>query len=115
MNGHVVLDRTDILTTDPSDINYRLVINSWTQVNPEINIKWAGQFKHPSDGRVPQSRFRNIRYSQLLPLYNNNTWIMVAEVWKPRLRGHADTSSAFILYHQLLSDTTGKNVLCLYL
>lgn len=62
VDGKVVLNRTDVPTTNPSSTNYRLVINSWTQVNPEVNIKWAGKFKYPADGHVPQSRFRNIRY-----------------------------------------------------
>ncbi|KAF9325207.1 hypothetical protein BG006_011287 [Podila minutissima] len=62
VDGNVVLNRTDIPTSSPSNTNYRLAINSWTQVNPEINIDWAGQFKYPADGRVPQAQFRNIRY-----------------------------------------------------
>ncbi|KAF9111516.1 hypothetical protein BGX27_004808 [Mortierella sp. AM989] len=62
VDGDVVLNRSDIATTRPSDTNYRLVINSWTQVNPEINIEWAGQFEYPTDGEVPQSQFRNMRY-----------------------------------------------------
>ncbi|KAF9982942.1 hypothetical protein BGZ65_002349 [Modicella reniformis] len=62
IDGKVVLNRTDVPTTDPSTINYSMAINSWAQVNPEINIKWAGQFKYPTDGHVPQSQFRNIRY-----------------------------------------------------
>ncbi|KAF9934768.1 hypothetical protein FBU30_000062 [Linnemannia zychae] len=62
VDGHVVLNRTDIPTTSPDDTSYRLAINSWTQINPEVNIKWAGQFKYPSDGRVPRSQFRNMRY-----------------------------------------------------
>ncbi|KAF8933076.1 concanavalin A-like lectin/glucanase domain-containing protein [Dissophora ornata] len=63
IDGNVVLNRSDIATTPPSNTNYRLAINSWTQVNPEENIKWAGKFKYPTDGRVPQSKFRNIRYT----------------------------------------------------
>ncbi|KAF9438214.1 hypothetical protein BGZ76_009141 [Entomortierella beljakovae] len=62
IDGNVVLNRSDIPTTSPYDTNYRLVINSWAQVNPEINIDWAGQFKYPSGGKIPQSSFRNIRY-----------------------------------------------------
>ncbi|KAF9179962.1 hypothetical protein BGZ51_002068 [Haplosporangium sp. Z 767] len=62
VDGKVVLKRTDIPTTSPYDTNYRLVINSWTQVNPEVNIDWAGQFEYPKDGRIPQAQFRNIRY-----------------------------------------------------
>ncbi|KFH64786.1 hypothetical protein MVEG_09517 [Podila verticillata NRRL 6337] len=61
VDGHVVLNRTDIPTSSPSDTNYRLAINSWTQVNDE-NIQWAGQFSYPVDGRVPHAQFRNIRY-----------------------------------------------------
>ncbi|KAG0325567.1 hypothetical protein BGZ99_000450 [Dissophora globulifera] len=62
IDDNVVLNRTDIPTSSPSSTNYRLAINSWTQVNPEINIEWAGQFQYPSDGRVPEAKFRNIRY-----------------------------------------------------
>ncbi|KAF9915881.1 hypothetical protein BX616_005146 [Lobosporangium transversale] len=62
IDGELVLNRTDIPTTKPWDTNYRLVINSWTQVNPEVNIEWAGQFEYPTDGQVPQAQFRNIRY-----------------------------------------------------
>ncbi|KAG0212766.1 hypothetical protein BGX28_005612 [Mortierella sp. GBA30] len=62
IDGKVVLHRNDIPTSDPSNTNYRLAINSWTQINPEENIQWAGHFKYPTDGRVPQARFRNIRY-----------------------------------------------------
>ncbi|KAG0335435.1 hypothetical protein BG004_008443, partial [Podila humilis] len=60
VDGKQVLKRSDIPTTSPNDVNYRLVVNSWTQVNPEINIRWAGQFKYPSDGKVPQASFRNM-------------------------------------------------------
>lgn len=62
VDGNVVLNRTDIPTSSPSNANYRLAINSWTQVNPEINIKWAGLFEYPADGSVPQAQFRNMRY-----------------------------------------------------
>ncbi|KAF9582312.1 hypothetical protein BGW38_000361 [Lunasporangiospora selenospora] len=62
VDGKVVLNRTDIPTTNPDDTNYRLVINSWTQINPEYNIEWAGRFKYPGNGKVPQARFRNMRY-----------------------------------------------------
>ncbi|KAF9125751.1 hypothetical protein BGW39_007177 [Mortierella sp. 14UC] len=46
----------------PDDTNYRLAINSWTQVNPEININWAGQFQYPEDGKTPSAQSRNMRY-----------------------------------------------------
>lgn len=62
VDDNLVLNRSDIPTTNPDNTNYRLVVNSWTQVNPEVNIEWAGQFKYPADGSTPQSQFRNIRY-----------------------------------------------------
>ncbi|KAF9926534.1 hypothetical protein BGZ67_008074 [Mortierella alpina] len=62
VDGKVILHRTDIPTTPPSQANYRLAINSWTQVNQEKDIQWAGQFKMPTDGRIPQAMFRNIQY-----------------------------------------------------
>ncbi|KAF9346226.1 hypothetical protein BGX26_002288 [Mortierella sp. AD094] len=62
VDRNVVLNRSDIATTSPYDTNYRLVFNSWTQVNPEVNIAWAGQFQYPKDGKVPQAQFRNTRY-----------------------------------------------------
>ncbi|KAG0278916.1 hypothetical protein BGZ95_002804 [Linnemannia exigua] len=62
VDGNVVLNRSDIATTKPDETNYRLAINSWTQVNPEDNIHWAGHFQYPQDGRTPSSQFRNMRY-----------------------------------------------------
>ncbi|KAF9204298.1 hypothetical protein BGZ49_005453 [Haplosporangium sp. Z 27] len=62
VDGNVVLNRSDISTADPSSNSYRLALNSWVQVNPE-NIAWAGQFKYPTDGSIPHSQFKNIRYS----------------------------------------------------
>ncbi|GJJ78817.1 hypothetical protein EMPS_11176 [Entomortierella parvispora] len=63
VDDNVVLNRSDIATSDPSNTRYRLAINSWTQVNQEVDINWAGQFKYPTDGRVPQAQFRNMRYT----------------------------------------------------
>jgi beta-glucanase (GH16 family) len=63
VDGQVVLNRSDIATARPQDANYKLAINSWTQVQPEVNIDWAGQFTYPKDGRIPEARFRNMRYS----------------------------------------------------
>ncbi|KAF9402187.1 hypothetical protein BGZ94_004999, partial [Podila epigama] len=62
IDGNVVLNRSDVATTAPENANYKLVINSWTQVQPEINIDWAGKFVYPKDGRIPHARFRNMRY-----------------------------------------------------
>ncbi|KAG0029540.1 hypothetical protein BGZ82_007921 [Podila clonocystis] len=62
IDGHVVLNRSDIATTSPESANYKLAINSWTQVQPEINIDWAGKFTYPGNGKIPQAKFRNMRY-----------------------------------------------------
>jgi hypothetical protein len=62
VDGQVVLNRSDIKTTPPDKANYKLVVNSWAQVQPEINIDWAGKFKYPTDGRVPEAKFRNMKY-----------------------------------------------------
>ncbi|KAI8596206.1 glycosyl hydrolases family 16-domain-containing protein, partial [Dissophora ornata] len=62
IDGNVVLNRSDIATTSPDKANYKLAINSWTQVQPEDNITWAGTFAYPTDGRVPQAQFRNMKY-----------------------------------------------------
>ncbi|KAG0223774.1 hypothetical protein BGW41_005364 [Actinomortierella wolfii] len=62
VDGHMVFNRSDIPTTPPDEANYKIAINSWTQVMPEINIDWAGKFVYPK-GRVPEARFRNFRYS----------------------------------------------------
>jgi hypothetical protein len=48
----MVLNRPDVLTMPPDKANYKLVVNRWTQVQPEINIDWAGKFKYPKDGRI---------------------------------------------------------------
>ncbi|KAF9319483.1 hypothetical protein BG003_009008 [Podila horticola] len=62
IDGHVVLNRSDIATTSPENANYKLAINSWAQVQPEINIDWAGKFTYPANGKIPQAKFRNMRY-----------------------------------------------------
>ncbi|KAG0218173.1 hypothetical protein BGX33_008348 [Mortierella sp. NVP41] len=62
VDGHVVLNRSDIATTPPDETSYRLAINSWTQVNKEVNVHWAGNFQYPNNGRTPQAQFRNMRY-----------------------------------------------------
>src|SRR5690606_8511884 len=38
VDGKEVLRRTDLSTVDPTKYEYKLAINSWTQVNPEVNI-----------------------------------------------------------------------------
>ncbi|KAI1321190.1 hypothetical protein EDD11_007756 [Mortierella claussenii] len=70
VDGTVVLNRSDIVTTAPDKADYKLVINSWTQVQPEINIEWAGKFQYPQDGRIPQAKYRNMKY--VPRVYNNN-------------------------------------------
>ncbi|KAF9111664.1 hypothetical protein BGX27_004605 [Mortierella sp. AM989] len=62
VDDNVVLNRSDIATTTPDKVNYKLVINSWTQVQPEVNIDWAGIFSYPADGRVPHARYRNMKF-----------------------------------------------------
>ncbi|KAF9303565.1 hypothetical protein BGZ74_003497 [Mortierella antarctica] len=62
VDGHVVLNRSDIATTSPECANYKLAINSWTQVQPEINIDWAGKFTYPANGKIPYAKFRNMRF-----------------------------------------------------
>ncbi|KAF9206679.1 hypothetical protein CPC16_000958 [Podila verticillata] len=66
VDGKVVLNRSDIATTSPENANYKLAINSWTQVQPEINIDWAGRFTYPENGEIPQAKFRNMRYQPKL-------------------------------------------------
>lgn len=61
VDGNVVLNRSDIATTPPDETNYRLAINSWTQVSREVNIHWAGHFTYPEYG-IPSAQFRNMRY-----------------------------------------------------
>ncbi|KAF9896489.1 hypothetical protein BX616_007345 [Lobosporangium transversale] len=68
VDGQVVLNRSDIATTPPDQANYKLVINSWAQVQPEINIDWAGKFKYPKDGRVPKARYRNMSIEPIIQL-----------------------------------------------
>ncbi|KAG0281502.1 hypothetical protein BGZ95_002744 [Linnemannia exigua] len=51
VDGQVVLNRSDIVTARPEEANYKLAINSWTQVQPELKIDWAGKFTYPKDGR----------------------------------------------------------------
>lgn len=63
VDGQVVLNRSDIVAARPEDANYKLAINSWTQVQPEPKIDWAGKFTYPKDGRIPEARFRNMKYS----------------------------------------------------
>ncbi|KAG0367258.1 hypothetical protein BGZ54_004151 [Gamsiella multidivaricata] len=43
-------------------VSYKLAINSWAQVQPEVNIDWAGKFNYPPDGEVPKAHFRNMKY-----------------------------------------------------
>ncbi|KAG0209643.1 hypothetical protein BGX28_010159 [Mortierella sp. GBA30] len=62
VDGRVVLTRSDIPTTSPDLANYKLEINSWTQVQPETKIAWAGMFNYPGDGRIPQAFYRNMRF-----------------------------------------------------
>lgn len=62
VDGQMVLNRSDIQTTPPDKVNYKLAINSWTQVQPEVNIDWTGKFKYPKDGRIPEAQFRNMKY-----------------------------------------------------
>ncbi|KAF9107050.1 hypothetical protein BGX29_007556 [Mortierella sp. GBA35] len=62
VDGQVVLNRSDIVTVRPDEANYKLAINPWTQVQPELNIDWAGKFTYPEDGRSPEEQFRNMRY-----------------------------------------------------
>lgn len=62
IDGKVVLNRSDIATSSPESVNYKLAINSWTQVQPEINIDWAGKFTYPENGQIPQAKFRNMKY-----------------------------------------------------
>ncbi|KAG0276679.1 hypothetical protein BGZ96_003190 [Linnemannia gamsii] len=63
IDGQVVLNRSDITTARPQEATYKLAINSWAQVQPEPNIDWAGKFTYPNDGRIPEARFRNMKYS----------------------------------------------------
>ncbi|KAF9573478.1 hypothetical protein EC968_008454 [Mortierella alpina] len=63
VDGNVVLNRSDIPTTSPQNANYKLEINSWTQVQPEIKLDWAGKFRYPKDGTIPQAHFRNMRHT----------------------------------------------------
>ncbi|KAG0250617.1 hypothetical protein BG011_008201 [Mortierella polycephala] len=72
VDGNVVLNRSDIRTTPPDQANYKLAINSWTQVQPEVNIEWAGKFTYPNDGRIPQAHFRNINYTPWSSNQSNN-------------------------------------------
>ncbi|KAF9585018.1 hypothetical protein BGW38_004271, partial [Lunasporangiospora selenospora] len=58
----LVLNRSDIPVTDPTVARYTLAINSWTQVQPEINIEWAGKFRYPNDGSIPNAMFRNMAF-----------------------------------------------------
>ncbi|KAF9437856.1 hypothetical protein BGZ76_010872 [Entomortierella beljakovae] len=62
IDDKLVLNRSDIPTTSPDLTNYKLVINSWTQIQPEIGIKWAGAFSYPVDGIIPHAQFRNMEY-----------------------------------------------------
>ncbi|KAG0321016.1 hypothetical protein BGZ99_004164 [Dissophora globulifera] len=62
VDGNVVLNRSDIATTPPDQTDYKLAINSWTQVQPELNVDWAGKFTYPTDGSIPTARFRNMKY-----------------------------------------------------
>ncbi|GJJ79023.1 endo-1,3-1,4-beta-glycanase ExoK [Entomortierella parvispora] len=62
VDGKVVLNRTDIPTTPPHKANYKLAINSWTQVQKEEKIAWAGKFEYPTDGKIPQAQFRNMKF-----------------------------------------------------
>ncbi|KAF8980565.1 hypothetical protein BGZ46_004007 [Entomortierella lignicola] len=62
VDDEVILTRSDIPTTTPDKANYKLVINSWTQVQPEIKIDWAGRFSYPTDGVIPHARFRNMKF-----------------------------------------------------
>lgn len=62
VDGQVVLNRSDVATARPEDANYKLAINSWTQVQREVNIDWAGKFQYPEDRSIPSARFRNMRY-----------------------------------------------------
>ncbi|KAF9975658.1 hypothetical protein BGZ73_000614 [Actinomortierella ambigua] len=62
VDGNMVFNRSDVPTTSPDKTSYKVAINSWTQVNPEVNIEWAGKFIYPKD-RVPEARFRNFRYT----------------------------------------------------
>ncbi|KAG0050075.1 hypothetical protein BGZ83_005160 [Gryganskiella cystojenkinii] len=61
IDGQVVLNRTDVVTTPPDKANYRLAINSWTQVQPETKLAWAGKFEYPTDGTIPTAQFRNLK------------------------------------------------------
>ncbi|KAF9151365.1 hypothetical protein BG015_006753 [Linnemannia schmuckeri] len=46
VDGRMVLNRSDVATASPDEANYKLAINSWTQVQQEVNVDWAG-----SDGQ----------------------------------------------------------------
>ncbi|KAG9067944.1 hypothetical protein KI688_011535 [Linnemannia hyalina] len=63
VDGKVVLNRTDVMTARPEDANYKLAVNSWTQVQKEVNIDWAGKFRYPEDGSIPSAQFKNMKYS----------------------------------------------------
>ncbi|KAG0269758.1 hypothetical protein DFQ27_002174 [Actinomortierella ambigua] len=60
VDGKMVMNRTDVSTTPPSQTNYRLALNAWTQVNQEGGPGWAGRFKWPSNGQAPEAHFRNM-------------------------------------------------------
>jgi len=69
IDGKVVLNRTDIVTTPPSKTNYKLAINSWAQIQPETKLAWAGKFKHSSaevkemgKNKAPVAQFRNLKF-----------------------------------------------------
>ncbi|KAF9358592.1 hypothetical protein BGX26_001356 [Mortierella sp. AD094] len=73
VDDQVFLNRSDIATTTPDKANYKLAINSWTQVQPEINIDWAGILSYPADGRVPHAQFRNMKFVPRVPETDNNS------------------------------------------
>ncbi|KAF9975657.1 hypothetical protein BGZ73_000613 [Actinomortierella ambigua] len=60
VDGKMVMNRTDVSTTSPTQANYRLALNAWTQVNQEGGDGWAGRFKWPSNGKAPEAHFRNV-------------------------------------------------------
>ncbi|KAF9900151.1 hypothetical protein EC991_007831 [Linnemannia zychae] len=50
VDGQVVLNRSDIVTASPEDANYKLAINSWTQVQPEESFDEALEEATPTVG-----------------------------------------------------------------
>ncbi|KAF9364070.1 hypothetical protein BGX34_002619 [Mortierella sp. NVP85] len=60
VDGRMVLNRSDVLTTRHPPT--RPITSWWSILGPEININWAGQFKYPKDGRIPEAQFKDMKF-----------------------------------------------------